>query len=47
MAAPAGAPVLFLYSLAEHLNKSVEQIRQISDEELEGWRAYFSIKNQS
>ncbi len=44
MAEPAGAPLLFLFSLAEQLGKSLEEVRRFSEVELAGWRAYNAAK---
>lgn len=46
MAAPEGAPLYFLFALAEHLNKTVEEVRSLSEAEINGWRAYFSAKRK-
>lgn len=35
----------FLFSLAEHLHKTVDEIMQITEAELDGWIAYFEVKN--
>ncbi len=36
----------FMFVLAEHLNKTVSEIEQISSEELYEWLAYFNLKNK-
>ena len=35
----------FFFQLAEHLHKSVDEIMELTSLEVEGWAAYFEIKN--
>lgn len=36
----AGGEVAFLYALASHLHRSVKEISELPEEELNGWAAY-------
>lgn len=36
----------FLFALAEHLHKSVAEIRRLPVAELAGWQAYFSLSKK-
>lgn len=36
---------MFVFQLAEHLHKTVGEILEISDLELQEWQAYFRIKD--
>ena len=37
---------LFLFQLAEHLHRTVEEIFEMNEAELKGWVAYFKIKEK-
>ena len=38
--------LFFLFQLAEHLHKSVEEVMRFSVTEIEGWVAYFNLKQE-
>jgi hypothetical protein len=36
----------FIFMLAEHLHKTLDEIMDLTTLEIEGWSAYFDIKNE-
>ena len=36
----------FFFQLAEHLNKTVQEIFELNEAEIQGWVAYFKIKER-
>lgn len=42
MSSEGGDDLLFIYTLADRLHKTVDEILQISIHEREGWLAYFA-----
>tara|TARA_R110000868_G_scaffold16851_3_gene74630 strand:- start:7541 stop:7717 length:177 start_codon:yes stop_codon:yes gene_type:complete len=45
MSREGGGDILFIYTLADRLHKTVDEILRISIHEREGWIAYFNHLN--